>query len=92
MTKITNDKQNIKSSNPLPGILAAVGVFLMLGGAGNLEALDEMERENKNIGYEKHIIDQNDYKKSNKATLWGGILTGAGIIGLLRKKCYENSK
>jgi len=91
MTKITNDKENIKSSNPIPGILAAIGVFLMLGGAGNADYYDAAEQENQSAGYEKNIIHQSDYDKANKTMLWGGILTGVGIIGLLRKE-RENAR
>ena len=91
MTKVANDTQNMNSSNPLPGILAAIGVFLMLGGAGNADYYDAAEQENRSVGYEKNIIHQRDYDKADKTMLWGGILTGAGMIGLLRKE-RENSK
>ena len=93
MTKITNDKNNMKSSNPLPGILTAIGVFLMLGSMGNMDYVDAAEQENQNLGYEKHEIDYTkEMKKSSKTLLLGGILTGAGVIGLVRKERMEQGR
>ena len=91
MTKITNDKENIKSSNPIPGILATFGIILLLGSAGTKDAADAAEYENQCVGYEKNMTFPADTKKSNRTMLWGGILTGAGAIGLLRKE-YENGR
>jgi len=93
MTKVTNDKNNIKSSNPVPGILAAIGIFLMMGSMGNMDYVDAAEQENQNLGYEKHQIDYaKEQKKSTKTLLLGGILTGAGAIGLIRKERMEQGR
>ena len=93
MTKVTNDKNNIKSSNPVPGILAAIGIFLMMGSIGNMDYVDAAEQENQNLGYEKHQIDYaKEQKRSNKTLLLGGILTGAGAIGLIRKERMEQGR
>lgn len=93
MTKVTNDKNNMKSGNPLPGILAAIGIFLMMGSMGNMDYIDAAEQENQNLGYEKHQIDYaKEQKKSTKTLLLGGILTGAGAIGLIRKERMEQGR
>ncbi len=89
MTKTTNDKQNMESNNAFPGILV-IGMFLVLFGAGNADYYDAAEQENRGLGYEKNII-HHKYNKAIKTMLLGSILTGAGMIGLLRKE-RENSK
>ena len=93
MTKVTNDKNDTKSSSPLAGILTTIGMFLMLGSMGNMDYVSAADQENQNLGYEKHAIDYNaESKKSERTMMLGGLLTGAGVIGLVRKKSMEQSR
>lgn len=89
---MTNDKQNIKSGNPIPGILATIGIITLLGASGTKDAADTAEYENQRAGYEKNITYSTDTKKSDRTLLLGSILTGAGVIGLLRKEYYGNDR
>ena len=87
MTKIANEKQSQENAGGcLPGLLLGLGILLLIGGAGNSDAMDAMEAENRSLGYEKNIIGQDDYKTSNKTMVFGGFLTAAGALGLLRKE------
>ena len=88
MTKVTNDQKNVKSnSNPIPGILAAIGMFLVMGSMGNMDYVDAAEHENESLGYTKHEIDYTkEMKKSERNLILGGILTAAGVVGLVRKE------
>ena len=83
MANTQNNAQK-NSGNPIPGILVGLGLLLMIGAAGNKDYADALEDENKSLGYEKNITQNGD--NSNKKMVFGGFLTAAGAIGLLRRK------
>ena len=83
----TTDTKNTKSGNPLPAILIAIGTFIVAISGGSTDYYYAAEDENQALGYEKNEVDyQQSKREETNGLILGGILVGAGFIGLKRQE------
>lgn len=89
MTK-TTDQKKIKSGSPLPGILIAIGAFIVAISGGSMDYYYAAEDENQALGYEKNEVDyQQSKREETRGLILGGTLVAAGLIALKRKESQK---